>query len=256
MPPRTGWGEPELARSFAGVYDALYDDAEFLAARTAFVRDVVGPLGRLPLLDAGCGTASQTRSLMEAGYAAIGLDFDPLMLAAARRKYPVLRLVRGDVRRLPFERAFSAILCLESPLAYLLGEDELALALRGCRRALVPQGRLVIDTFDYPATLGAGRVRARRNQFARDQMTVDVTESHHFDASEGIWTMRQRFAVSEGDARWDFDVQHRLKMRSAGQMAAALEAAGFEPRAMLASYPNLPERFRAERRLIVVAVSR
>jgi SAM-dependent methyltransferase len=239
MRPRKG----EDSLSFASVYDTLYDDPTFLAARTDFLLAALAP-SDAPLLDAGCGTGSQAAALRDRSRRVIALDLDPLMLAVAKKKRGGLPLARGDLRRLPFRAAFGGIFCLESPLAYLLDDGDFILALRGLRRALLPRGRLVIDTFDFPATLGAGRMRPREATFGE----VRVSESHSYDAETRIWTMRQRFAVGKREEARRFEVKHRLKIRPADAYAAALEETGFGILEMLPGYPGTPDR-----RIIVVA---
>jgi SAM-dependent methyltransferase len=240
--------------SFATVYDALYGDEEFAAIRSDFLCSVFdGCEPRSLLLDAGCGTGSQADALRMRGQRVVGLDIDPRMLTVARGKHPNVPFILADLRRLPFPATFGGIFCLESPLAYLLDDESFALALRSLRAALRPRGHLIIDTFDYPATLGPGRIRPRNTTFREGATTADVSESHSYDGDRRIWTMRQRFAVTEGTDTQRFEAQHRLRMRSADTYATALEREGFEVREMLAAYPGLPERLRKERRIIIVA---
>jgi SAM-dependent methyltransferase len=233
----------EVSGAFASVYDTLYSDPEFISVRSDFLCSFVGPRDT-PLLDAGCGTGAQTHALSQRGYPVVGLDLDPSMLAAARERLPGAPLVCADLRYLPFPAAFGGILCLESPLAYLLDDADFRLALRSLRSTLLPRGRLILDTFDYAAALGTGRIRPRQAAFG----PVRVSESHLYDLATRVWTMRQRLTVAEVDGDRRFEVKHRLKLRAADEYAAALEAAGFDVLQMLPGYPGLPEP-----RIVVVA---
>jgi SAM-dependent methyltransferase len=235
-----------VCRSFADVYDALYDNPIFIARRTDFILAALGASDGL-LLDAGCGTGRQIDELQARGCEVIGLDLERQMLTIARRGGIAAPLICGDLRRLPFRAAFTGALCLESPLAYLLDDDEFIVALRSLRRALVPQGWLIMDTYDYAGTFwpeSMGRMRAEIGP-------VRIVESHSYDEQTRLWTMRQRFAMDDEGRTRRFQVTHALKMRTPNEYAAALEQSGFEVREMLDGYPNLPEK-----RIVVVAVAR
>ena len=90
-----------LNRSFASVYDALYDNPIFIEQRTDFLLSALGPGDGL-LLDAGCATGGQIDALQARGRAVIGLDLDPHMLTMARCNGVDAALIRADLRRLPF----------------------------------------------------------------------------------------------------------------------------------------------------------
>lgn len=242
---------------FAEVYDVLYEnDTAFRAAQLDFLGSVFGaPPARL--LDAGCGTGGHLLALGAAGYSVVGLDIDLRMVQVARSKLREagrpLTLVRGDLRILSFSGTFNGVLCLESPLAYLLADDDLAVALTGLHRSLRPGGLLVVDVFDYPATLGEAGVPAQTNLFLAPWGRVSVREVHTHDHRSGVWIMRQEFRVSRGRRVTRFAVEHRLRVRSAESYAAALERAGFSVVECRAAYPNSPSMLEHERRIILVA---
>ena len=240
--PRNRW----INRSFAAVYDILYDNPVFVERRTEFLLSALGPEDGL-LLDAGCGTGSQITALEARGRAVVGLDNDPRMLTSARWKGIDAPLICGDLRRLPFRAAFSGVLCLESPLAYLLDDDDLIMALLSIRRALLPRGRVVIDVYDYVGAFWPGAMGRMRSSFG----PMRVAESHAYDERSRVWTMEQRFAMDEDGRTRRFRLTHVLKMRTPDEYAAAFERAGFKIREMLDSYPDS-----AEKRIIVVAAAR
>lgn len=241
-----------ISTSFAGVYDTLYtDDGPFLQAQLAFLGSIFNPAAGM-LLDAGCGTGKHLAALIAMGYAAVGLDVDFLMLRMARQKAPGA-VVHGDLRRLPFHHAFGGVLCLESPLAYLRDDADLSAALRSIHDALCAQGKLVIDVYDYIEMLGTRRIRSAEGSFEHGGLRVTVRESHRYQAKTRIWTMRQQFEVAEADAWSEFEVVHRLKMRTLDEYAQALEHVGFIMLEARTAYPNAPDELRDERRLILVA---
>jgi SAM-dependent methyltransferase len=55
------------------------------------------------LLDLGCGGGQDAGDLARRGYRIVGVDRTSALLSAGRRRYPLLPLVRADLRDLPFQ---------------------------------------------------------------------------------------------------------------------------------------------------------
>lgn len=73
------------------------------------ILDLLGPIDGLDVLDLGCGDGDLASQLAHLGARVTGLDADPRMLTAARRRADIesveLDLVRGDIAALPFPDA-------------------------------------------------------------------------------------------------------------------------------------------------------
>jgi SAM-dependent methyltransferase len=67
----------------------------------AFARLSGLPRGVL-VADLGCGSGVFTELLRRCGYASVGLDISPKLVALGRGKYPGLELIEGDAENLPF----------------------------------------------------------------------------------------------------------------------------------------------------------
>ena len=61
------------------------------------IESLLSETGGSTVLDAGCGTGRVAIELAARGFAVVGLDADPAMLAAARSKAPDLRWVEADL---------------------------------------------------------------------------------------------------------------------------------------------------------------
>jgi len=243
---------------FAGVYDAIYADPAFLAAQLAFLESAFSGVSG-PLLDAGCGTGRHLVPLLLCvrGHRVIGVDISPAMLGVARASLSSAglagALVQGDLRSLPFGAVFGGILCLDSPLALILADDELAAALAAIHRSLRPNGVLVAEIFDYVGTLGAEPIAPWTGSFPAPRGQIAIRETHRFDRSASVWEMTQEFSVRRGARQESFEITHRLRMRSADAYAAALEVVGFRVEELLAFYPGTPAESLSERRMIFLA---
>lgn len=75
---------------------------------------------------------------------AVGIDVSGAALSSARSRYPRLRAVQADVRRLPFaDRSFDAIIS-NSTLDHFASPEDITTSLRELHRVLRPSGCLIL----------------------------------------------------------------------------------------------------------------
>lgn len=105
------------------------------------------------ILDAGCGPGRHAGYLHAAGHTVVGVDVDPVLIAAAQADAPGPTYLVGDLAgfdlpdRVP--QQFDAILCAGNVMAFLHPDTRVP-ALSGMATRLGPGGRAVIG-------FGAGR---------------------------------------------------------------------------------------------------
>jgi len=144
--------DPASVRSgydrWSEVYD--HDMNPLVALEEPVVREALGEVRGVSVLDLGCGTGRHALSLAAAGASVTAVDFSEGMLAEARRKpgASAVRFVVHDLHRpLPFDAAaFDRVvsgLVLEHlhDLGFVFGE---------ARRVLKPDGRAVVSAM-HPA---------------------------------------------------------------------------------------------------------
>src|SRR5919199_563285 len=150
---QSGLGSSDAGELALGAYEALgssYDtftaDYEYEGWLTAIESWAVaaGLPGRR-LLDVACGTGKSFLPMLARGYSVSACDISPTMVAEAQRKAPHVDVVVADMRALVWRSSFDLVTCLDDAFNYLLSEDDLARALRGIAKALVPGGVLVFD---------------------------------------------------------------------------------------------------------------
>ncbi len=71
------------------------------------------------VLDAGCGTGTMSRLLMDRGYDVIGVDNSPEMLSVAREKNPEQLLLCQDITELDLYGTIQGAICLQDTLNHL-----------------------------------------------------------------------------------------------------------------------------------------
>ena len=125
------------------------DAAEALPA-AARLRARSYQLLRLPpdatVVDVGCGAARAVAELAEHAAHAIGVDLDPAMLAAARRRFPGIDVRAADAAELPLGDG-QAHGYRADKVYHVLPDPHAALA--EARRVLVPGGRIALLGQDW-----------------------------------------------------------------------------------------------------------
>jgi ubiquinone/menaquinone biosynthesis C-methylase UbiE len=135
-----------MAADPAAAYDAWYRTPLGAAAHRielGIVAELAAPKPGERCLDAGCGTGIYMTWLASMGLDVAGLDRDPVMLAAARRKLPDAALVEGDVTSLPFDDG-TFDLALAVTVFCFLDQTQRQAAARELLRVTRPGGRVVV----------------------------------------------------------------------------------------------------------------
>ncbi|MFI5878254.1 class I SAM-dependent methyltransferase [Streptomyces sp. NPDC051554] len=134
-------------RSFADPsLAALYDTLNPWGPGDDFCLGLVMSAGSV--LDVGCGTGRLLGRARREGHRGrlMGLDPAAAMLVRARAREPGVEWVLGDLRAREWHGEFELAVMTGHAFQVLLGDEELRLALRAVRAALVPGGRFVFET--------------------------------------------------------------------------------------------------------------
>lgn len=201
------------------------------------------------VLDAPCGWGRHTLELAKLGYHVVGLDRSEALLRhaqrLARRSGLSAGWVRADVRSIPFQDTFDAVICLFSSLGYFLSDEEDVRALRAMRESLAPGGSLLLETM-------------HRDLIAREFAERDWWEG---ERGEHVWVEREFDAlagVSHETLRWrmpdgsESEKRHSIRIRVPSEWEQLLRAADLLPTAWYGGW-ELEPFTRGAGRLIVVA---
>jgi SAM-dependent methyltransferase len=102
------------------------------------------------ILDLCCGQGRHTIPLAQQGYRMTGLDLNQFILQRAQvdaeTKGIKARWLQSDMRHIPFDNEFDAIINIFTSFGYLENEDEDLQVLRQVQQALKPGGLFLLET--------------------------------------------------------------------------------------------------------------
>ena len=259
-----GWDE------YAPFYD--WENARTLGRRDVpFWRNLALHAGG-PVLELGCGTGRISLPLAKAGVDLVGIDRSAPMLSRARTRMrraklvDRIRLVRGDIRFLPFtdghlsrrssssgpaatsEDGFEMVMAPYGVLQSLLRERDLAATLQEVRRVLRPGGTFGLELVadlpswqEYKKRLSLTGWRHRRGG-----VHVTLVETVRQDRVRRLTIFDQEFIERRGRSRRTHSFALTFRTLSIPQMVRRLEKAGFAVTALLGDYRGGPWDPRAE----------
>ncbi|MFE3187925.1 class I SAM-dependent methyltransferase [Nocardia sp. NPDC059240] len=141
------------------------------------------------VLDAGCGAGRSGGYLHRVGHVVVGVDVDPVLIAAAEQDYPGPTWLVGDLAELDLPARgvaadFDVIVCAGNVVTFLAPSTRQAV-LSGFARHLAPGGRVVV---------GFGADRGYEfSQFLDDAEQAGLTE----DLLLSTWDLRPFGADSD-----------------------------------------------------------
>ena len=144
--------DPEHSAAYVQRFRTLAEQGMDLVGEARLV-DAMLPRGSR-VLDAGCGPGRVGAHLHEVGHEVVGVDADPVLIAAAEEDHPgprwlVQDLAELDLRAQGIDTAFDAIVCAGNVMTFL-AESTRTAVLRRLRDVVAGDGRAVIG-------FGAGR---------------------------------------------------------------------------------------------------
>jgi ubiquinone/menaquinone biosynthesis C-methylase UbiE len=242
-----GWDE------YAPFYD--WENAQTLGRRdVAFWRRVAAKANG-PVLELGCGTGRVSLPLARAGIDLIGIDRSAQMLARARTQIlkssnsqllKSLRLIRGDIRALPFDAgAFPMVIAPYGILQSLIRPRDLTATLASVARVIEPGGSFGIDLVPDVPKWREYENRVQLRGKARGAQ-ITLIESVRQDPKRHLTTFLQTYVERRGAQTREHRFDLTFRTLTVRQMTGQLERAGFRVDAVLGDYRGRPWDDRAD----------
>jgi ubiquinone/menaquinone biosynthesis C-methylase UbiE len=244
----TGWD------AYAPFYD--WENARTLGRKDVpFWRGVATQI-RGRVLELGCGTGRIALPLARAGVRLVGVDRSAAMLdraarraTALRRKQrgPRLRLIRADIRALPFRaELFSAVLAPYGILQSLIRDSDLAAALESVARVLKPGGLFGLDLVPDVPNWREYREKVQMKGKAAGGAHLTLVESVRHDRRKRLTIFEQVYRERRGRETREHRFDLTFRTLPIPLMARRLAQAGFSIEAALGDYRGKPWDERAD----------
>ncbi|WP_040805465.1 class I SAM-dependent methyltransferase [Nocardia concava] len=136
---------PEHSTWYVERFRAMAAQGKDIAGEARLVDAMLARGSRV--LDAGCGPGRVGGYLHDVGHAVVGVDVDPVLIAAAEQDYPGPTWLVGDLAELDLPGRgipadFDAIVCAGNVMTFLAPSTRIAV-LTAFARHLAPTGRLI-----------------------------------------------------------------------------------------------------------------
>ncbi|TKH46674.1 class I SAM-dependent methyltransferase [Paenibacillus terrae] len=239
-------------QSFGEDYLLVYKHRDFQGAYQE-VQKMISWL-KLPqgssVLDLCCGMGRHSLALADAGYKVTGVDLSGVLLREAHASDPEGRVSwhQGDMREVPLEESFDAVMNLFTSFGYFEEDTEQLKVLKEIYRLLKPGGRFIIDYLN-PAYVAAHLVPHSSREDEGNQIEEHRVIEDGFVKKQ--IAIRSIGLADEEPAR----VYHeRVKLYPYEKFRALLEEAGLSVEQVHGSYNEDKYIENASPRMIFVGV--
>jgi len=254
MAKREGWTGWD---AYAPFYD--WENARTLGRRDVPFWRNLALQTRGPVLELGCGTGRISLPLARAGVSVVGIDRSAPMLERAARRYTAmrkrtasrgrkrLRLVRGDIRHLPFEPAsFRTVLAPYGILQSLVRDADLKATLTAVAEVLAPGGLFGVDLVPDVPNWREYSNRIQLKGKAAGGAHLTLVESVRQDRDKHLTIFSQTYIERRGSRTAEHTFDLTFRTLPIPTFIKRLERAGFAIEAVLGDYRGGPWDERAD----------
>ena len=218
-------------------YEALYperNDETPALCRRLFERYLSAPPASL--LDIGCGTGRDLRSLRRTCPDCVGVDLLKNVIEYARSQAKDIEFEVGDMREIRLGRTFDAITCFGSALLYALTNDDVEKALATFAGHSHAGTLLILDFRNASAFLGDGFKKRIEGDVRSSLFNAHYVAEHSFDRQRQLLVRKRTWRMKDGTTAEDY-CEYRLLFPK--EIEQRLTAAGF---VVLGIFDNLDLR--------------
>lgn len=246
---------------FAEYSQIIYETIRDTKKEVAFLSWAFTNLAQVEVkraLDVACGTGRHAIPLTKLGYDVIGIDFSDAMLCRFKGRCEEVgmnpKLVRSDMRYLPFVEKFDAIYCMFSSFNHLLTNEELLLALRAFCGSLRMGGIAILDLINPLKFLRIGFQETEVQKYQRGGITVERTLKNSIDEINALWHQDEYVIIDDGDSK----ISHRelhlpVRLLTYPEVSYLAREAGFAESKCFGDFERREKAETQAARLIVVA---
>lgn len=137
-----------MYKQFAKYYDSIYRWKDYKSESVKLrklIKKYKSSRGK-EMLDVACGTGNHIQYLKKY-FHITGIDIDKDMLGIARKKFPDVKFIRGDMRTFKINKQFDFIVCLFSAIGHLKTYSNLAKTVKNFANHLKSGGVMIVEPF-------------------------------------------------------------------------------------------------------------
>ncbi|MGF7030168.1 SAM-dependent methyltransferase [Paenibacillus mucilaginosus] len=239
--------EPWYEKSFGRDYLLVYKHRDMQGAYEE-VRRMMEWL-ELPegseVLDLCCGMGRHSKALHSFGFRVTGVDLSEVLLEEAVKGDPAgeVRWLRGDMRDVPLEGPFDAVVNLFTSFGYFDDEGDNMRVLREIHRLLAPGGRFIIDYLN-PSYVEEHLVPAS----AREEEDIRIEEKRRIE--DGF--VKKTIVLRDLQGGEEREYREQVRLIPQERFLAMLQEACLEVDAVYGGYDAEPYREAGSKRMIFV----
>lgn len=197
------WWEEYFGEDYFKIYSFREEQTQ---QEVRFIEEVLALAKGEEVLDLCCGHGRHAVELAKRGYAVTGLDLSEYFLKIAEERAKQadvsIRFVHADMREIPFEEAFNAVINLFTSFGFFEKEKDNARVLDAVSRSLKANGKLLMDLVN--------RERVVKMQPWQRWYEVGrnvVLDSFGFDVFTGRFNSKKLLITDEGRKELAFSVR-------------------------------------------------
>jgi SAM-dependent methyltransferase len=211
-------------RFFDDHYLKVYKELESQASRE--VESIIKMMALKPkakILDLCCGYGRHSIELTQKGFEVTGYDLSDFFLEKAKKDSATLgqktEFIKGDMRELPFEGKFDAVVNLFTSFGFFDDEKDDLKVLKGVCKALKPKGLFLLDLKNREQLIR--NFQRRRWHPEKDFIML---EDNFFDLFTGRWESTRTLLFENGKKR---EYSFSLRLYTFAEILNLLKRAGF-----------------------------
>jgi SAM-dependent methyltransferase len=243
----SAWYVNFFDNDYLNIYRHMFT-AERAEKEVAFAERVLELKPGACVLDLCCGQGRHCVPLAEHGFRVTGLDLSPAYLELARQAAKAAKVtfetVSADMREIPFENHFDAVINMYSSFGYLESEAEDIHVLESVARAIKPGGRFFLDMLNREWAV-ANYIQNDWHSGADGTLYVERR-----DLDLATSRMRVGFIIIGPDGSRRDSIGHDIRLYTLTEMTRLLEGVGLRVIGTFGGFDGEPYAINTRRMII------
>jgi len=227
----------------------------YIKKGVSFIKEILNLGKGVKILDLCCGQGRHLVPLAKMGYRMTGLDLSKKALALLekelRSKKIKARIIRSDMRKIPFKNEFDAVINMFTSFGYLENDYENLRVLKAVNKALKPGGKFLIDVINRDWLINGDRLSRNFSSKHWDKRgNLLILEERNYDFK----TKRQivKIWILDKKGKWH-KTAYSLRLYSLSEMRNNLNKVGFKIIKVYGSTVEKQKFTKNSHRLVILA---